>query len=95
VYLDDINIGSKTFEQYLEHLKQVFEHLKDAGLKLNPEKCFFFKQKLLFLGHIISEKGAILSQKDNDNSEHIIAYASRTLNPYEKNYLITELECLA
>ena len=41
----------------MEHLKQVFERLKDAGLKLNPEKCFFFKQKLPFLGHIISEKG--------------------------------------
>src|SRR5256885_3467069 len=51
VYLDDINIGSKTFEQHLEHLKQVFECLKDAVLKLNPEKCFFFKQKLPFLGH--------------------------------------------
>ena len=39
--------------------------------------------------------GAILSQKDKDNKEHIIAYASRTLNPHEKNYSITELECLA
>jgi hypothetical protein len=38
--------------------------------------------------------GVVLAQKD-DNQKHIIAYVSRTLNPTEKNYAITELECLA
>ena len=38
---------------------------------------------------------AILSQKDKDNKEHIIAYASQILNLYKKNYSITELEYLA
>ena len=41
----------------MENFKQVFEYLKDADLKLNPKKYFFFKQKLPFLGHIISKKG--------------------------------------
>src|SRR5215211_6931620 len=39
--------------------------------------------------------GAVLSQKNKDEKEHVIAYASRTLSPAEKNYTITDQECLA
>src|SRR5256885_17023317 len=38
VYIDDINIGSKTFKEHLQHLEQVFSWLEKAGLKLSPEK---------------------------------------------------------
>ena len=38
--------------------------------------------------------GAVLSQK-HDGNVHPIAYASRSLDPQEKNYGITELETLA
>ena len=57
VYVDDINIGSKSFDDHLLHLEQVFLRLRQAGLKLSPEKCFFFEQKLPFLGHVISREG--------------------------------------
>ena len=38
---------------------------------------------------------AILAQKQGDGQVHPVAYASRTLNPQEKNYGITEMETLA
>ena len=57
VYLDDLNIYSRNFNEHLVHLQEVFERLRNAGLKLKRKKCYFFKKELAFLGHIISEKG--------------------------------------
>ena len=37
---------------------------------------------------------AVLSQKQDDGHLHLIAHASRSLNPHEKNYCISELETL-
>jgi hypothetical protein len=39
--------------------------------------------------------GAVLSLEQTDGKEHVIAYASRSLNAAEKNYAITDQECLA
>ena len=39
--------------------------------------------------------GVVLSQKQADGRLHPVAYASRALNPTEKNYSMTELEMLA
>ena len=39
VYLDDVIIYSRTFEEHLERLEHVFERLKESGLKIKLEKC--------------------------------------------------------
>lgn len=39
--------------------------------------------------------GAVLFQKNDDGSEHPIAYMSKKLNSAQRNYSVTELECLA
>jgi hypothetical protein len=39
--------------------------------------------------------GAILAQKNKDDKEVVIAYASRSLVGTEKNYPIIKLKCLA
>src|SRR5829696_2005382 len=57
VYMDNLNVGSVTFDDHLLHLEMVFARLDKAGLKLSPEKCFFFKDELPFLGHVVSRKG--------------------------------------
>lgn len=56
-YLDDLIIVSATFEEHIEILKQVFERLRVAGLKVNPEKCKFCKLELKYLGHVVNEQG--------------------------------------
>ena len=38
-------------------LKAVFDKLKQAGLKLKPSKCEFFRQELTYLGHVVSKNG--------------------------------------
>ena len=57
VYLDDILIYSDSYEEHLRHLELVFAKLKRYGLKLNTRKCQFFRKKVKYLGHIISEEG--------------------------------------
>ena len=39
--------------------------------------------------------GAVLSQIDKSGNEHVVAYASKTLSPREKNYSTTEKEAFA
>ncbi|CAG8752645.1 15637_t:CDS:2, partial [Gigaspora rosea] len=53
VYIDDVNIYSKSFQEHLNHLKKVLEKLNTAGLKINLEKCKIFKTEIHFLGHIV------------------------------------------
>ena len=57
VYLDDINVFSRTFNEHLQHLEKVFKRLKDANLKIKPSKCSFFKEQIEYLGHIVSKEG--------------------------------------
>ena len=57
VYLDDILIFSKTEEQHLRDIESVLKVLKDASLKAKKSKCVFFAEKILFLGHVISQEG--------------------------------------
>jgi hypothetical protein len=35
----------------------VFSRLRQFNLKLQPEKCFFLKRELAFLGHVVGEDG--------------------------------------
>ena len=43
IYLHDIIVFSKTPEEHVERLRDVFEKLSAAGLRLKLSKCEFFK----------------------------------------------------
>jgi len=45
VYLDDILVCSKTFEEHMEHLRLVFERLRRAGLTLKQRNAAFYRRK--------------------------------------------------
>ncbi|GBN12768.1 Retrovirus-related Pol polyprotein from transposon 297, partial [Araneus ventricosus] len=57
VYLDDIIIVGRTFEEHLSNLRKVFQRLQNANLKLSPKKCRFFQKEVTYLGHVISAEG--------------------------------------
>ncbi|GJP47904.1 hypothetical protein CLOM_g7077 [Closterium sp. NIES-68] len=57
IYLDDILIYSKTWEQHLKDLEAVFQRLQQYRLITKGSKCEFLKQELEFLGHVISTEG--------------------------------------
>lgn len=57
VYLDDIIIGVKIFQEQYYLLKGVLERLRGAGLTVKSSKVSLRPRKLLFLGHQISANG--------------------------------------
>jgi len=57
VYLDDIIIYSKTFEQHIDHIKTIFKALRKAILKIKLKKCYFCFPNISFLGHIVGRDG--------------------------------------
>ena len=57
IYLDDVIVMGRTFEEKLQLLKEVFERLARAGLKLKPKKCFLLQKRVSYLGHVVTEEG--------------------------------------
>ena len=56
-YLDDCIIFSRTPEEHVSRLREVFQRFHNANQKINPAKCAFFQSKVQFLGHIVSKDG--------------------------------------
>src|SRR5581483_9694113 len=176
IYLDDIIIFSKTFQEHIQHVETVLKKLNEVNMMLKLKKCKWAENNIEFLGHIVGKDGikpdpakiekikklkipqnvskiakpinqllqkeikfkwkekqqeafeklkqklinhpiliypnyqkpflvitdasgiglgAVLAQENDKGNEGVIMYASRSLTPAEKNYPITELECLA
>lgn len=56
-YIDDIFVASKSQEEHLDHLKAVFQRLKEYGLNINVAKCILGKPEINYLGHTITAEG--------------------------------------
>ena len=59
-YLDDVLIHSPDIETHLQHLRILFQRLREADLKLKDSKCNCFNSHVHYLGHLgikpLSEK---------------------------------------
>ncbi len=53
VYIDDILVVSRNWEEHLGHLRELLETLREAGLTCKRSKCCFGRKTLEFLGHQI------------------------------------------
>jgi hypothetical protein len=81
---------------WTEECEEAFQHLRKC-LTSHPVVVYPSFDKPFFLHTDASNYaiGAVLVQKDDNEHDRVIAYASRILNPAEVNYTVTEKECLA
>jgi hypothetical protein len=62
VYLDDIFIYSRTWEEHLQHIRAVLQRLREEKLVAKASKCKWGKEEVEYLGHIIGN-GRIAADK--------------------------------
>jgi hypothetical protein len=60
IYIEDILIYSSSLEEHAEHLRKVFQKLRENKLYAKLEKCEFGVTKMDFLGHRITQKGLMM-----------------------------------
>ena len=75
LYLDDILVAFRSFNEHLRHLREVFTRLRDAGMRLKPRKCRLLRDEVPCLGHIISIDGV---RPDPANIKKVQRYPTPT-----------------
>ena len=55
VFMDDFSVLGKSFDDFLENLRQALIRCEETNLVLNWKKCHFMVNEGIVLGHRISE----------------------------------------
>ena len=63
VFIDDILIYSKSKEELTEQLKIILQVLREHQLYAKFSKCDLFKDKIQYLGHVITKEGISVDPK--------------------------------
>ena len=63
IYIDDIMVYSRTFEDHLKHVDQVLKVITDLGLTLSLPKCHLGYRSIIVLGHKVSRLGLSTHQE--------------------------------
>jgi hypothetical protein len=71
VYIDDIVVMSKTFQEHLQHLRQTLMRIRDANLTIKRAKCTFAVREIHCLGFIVNEKGYRPSPKNVESVRNL------------------------
>ena len=75
VYLDDVIVLGRTFDEHLHNLCLVLQRFREAGLRLKPSKCCFFRTRVHYLGHVISRDGIAT---DPAKTEKVLSWPTPT-----------------
>ena len=65
-YMNDVVICSKTFEEHLTNIEDLFQRLRSSGVSLKISKCVFASDKVDFLGFELSPEGIKLQARLTD-----------------------------
>ena len=84
VYLDDLIILGRSFQEHLGNLQLVLEGLWQAGLKLKPIKCSLCQSKVKYLGNIVSREGI---KPDPTNTEKVVNWPVPTTKKQVQQFL--------
>ncbi len=84
VYIDNILIYSNSMEEHAEHLRKVFQRLRENKLYAKLEKCEFGVTEVDFLGHRITQEGLMM---DDHNVKAILDWEPPKSVPALKSFL--------
>lgn len=89
-------LKKQTIYRWTPDAQESFEGLKARLISHPILRCPDYQLPfILYTDASNTGLGAILSQQDPvDKAEYVVCYASRTMNPAERNYSTTERECL-
>lgn len=59
LYMDDLIVPGKSEKDQTKNLRKVFEICRKTNLKINPDKCQFFKAEVTYLGHRCTNIGIL------------------------------------
>ena len=57
IYIDDINLGTKNFEDHLKKLEHIFQKFDQYNLTLKSKKCHFATDHLECFGYMVNSRG--------------------------------------
>ena len=69
VYIDDVIIIRRSFDEHLHRLQQVLDCLKSARFKMQPINVIFFNVRLIFLAILFHLKGYHLTLPRHQKSK--------------------------
>jgi hypothetical protein len=86
IYLDDVLIFGKNFDEQIQRIQAVLQRIRMAGLKLKPSKCHLLQREVGFLGHVLSAEGV---RPSPENVEKIVNWSEPTTVKQVQSFLGT------